>query len=103
LAVFDRPGFGGSTRQPGRTVADGARDVLTIADHLALDAFAVAGVSGGGPCALAVAAGAADRVTGCATIVSGPSLGVLDEDFLADLPPAVRKERAAMVAGGRWS
>ncbi|MFI6791758.1 alpha/beta fold hydrolase [Nonomuraea sp. NPDC050383] len=56
LITFDRPGFGGSTPLPGRRVVDGADDVAAVADALGLDRFAVYGVSGGGPHALAFAA-----------------------------------------------
>lgn len=59
----DRPGYGGSTPQPGRDVASVAADVATVADALGLDRFAVVGHSGGGPHALACAALLADRVT----------------------------------------
>src|SRR5207244_2240387 len=39
--TFDRPGYGESTRLAGRTVADVVRDVVTIADALGVDRFAV--------------------------------------------------------------
>ena len=100
VVTYDRPGFGGSTRQPGRSFADGAQDILAIADHLELDAFAVVGVSGGGPYALAVAAMSPGRVSRCATIVSGLPLGELDDDLVADLTPEDRDEWQTMVAGG---
>jgi pimeloyl-ACP methyl ester carboxylesterase len=100
VVTYDRPGFGRSSRQPGRIVADGAQDVLTIADQLALDAFAVVGVSGGGPYALAVAAASPDRVIRCATIVSGPPLMVLGEDLVSDLTLEDKEEWQTMVAGG---
>lgn len=101
VVTYDRPGFGGSTPQHGRTVADGAQDVLTIADRLGLDRFAVAGVSGGGPYALAVAAASPERVTRCATIVSGPPLeAALGDELVGDLTPEAREELQAMVAGG---
>ena len=70
LISFDRPGYGGSDRQPGRRVADVARDVEAIADKLGLDKFAVVGRSGGGPHALACAALLPDRVTSAGTLVS---------------------------------
>jgi pimeloyl-ACP methyl ester carboxylesterase len=66
--TYDRPGYGLSTRWPGRTVADSAADVAAIADHLGLRTFGVAGISGGGPVALAAAAAMPDRVIRCATI-----------------------------------
>jgi pimeloyl-ACP methyl ester carboxylesterase len=70
LIAYDRPGYGGSTRHEGRSVADAAEDVRAIADHLGIDRFAVAGRSGGGPHALAVAAKLPDRVTAAAVLVS---------------------------------
>jgi pimeloyl-ACP methyl ester carboxylesterase len=56
LISYDRPGYGGSERHRGRTVAAAAWDVLDLADHLGLDTFGVVGRSGGGPHALACAA-----------------------------------------------
>ncbi len=56
LICYERPGYGGSTRQPGRTVASAAKDVAAIGKELALDRLLVWGVSGGGPHALACAA-----------------------------------------------
>ncbi|WP_246159053.1 alpha/beta fold hydrolase [Catellatospora sichuanensis] len=70
LVSYDRPGYGGSTRVPGRRVGDAAADVAAIADALGLDRFAVIGRSGGGPHALACAALLADRVTRSAALVS---------------------------------
>jgi pimeloyl-ACP methyl ester carboxylesterase len=66
LVSYDRPGFGGSTAQPGRRVADAAADVTAIADRLGVDRFAVWGTSGGGPFALACAALLPDRVVAAA-------------------------------------
>lgn len=69
LVSYDRPGYGGSTRVPGRQVADAATDVAAIADALGLERFGVIGRSGGGPHALACAALLADRVTRAAALV----------------------------------
>jgi pimeloyl-ACP methyl ester carboxylesterase len=68
LLVYDRPGYGGSTRRPGRTVADAVDDVRALADAHGWNRFAVFGGSGGGPHALACAALLADRVTRCAVL-----------------------------------
>ncbi|MBB6568871.1 alpha/beta hydrolase [Kribbella sandramycini] len=83
----DRPGYGGSTRQPGRTVAAAAADAAALADHLGWSAFAVTGGSGGGPHALACAALLSDRVTRCAVVggiapplTDGPQPTQADED-----------------------
>lgn len=75
VITYDRPGYGESTRHPGRRVADVAQDVVTIADALSLGSFAVMGGSGGGPHALACAALLPDRVTRCACIVGVAPLG----------------------------
>lgn len=56
LVGFDRPGYGGSDRLHGRTVADGAADTAAIAEALGIDRFRTFGVSGGGPHVLACAA-----------------------------------------------
>ena len=66
--VYDRPGYGGSTRQPGRTVADAVRDVQALAEAHGWAQFAIFGGSGGGPHALACAALLPDQVTRCAVL-----------------------------------
>lgn len=72
LIGYDRPGYGGSTPRPGRKVADGATDVIAIADALGLDRFAVYGHSGGGPHALACGTLPPRRVV-AVTSVSSPA------------------------------
>lgn len=69
LISYDRPGYGGSDRQPGRRVSDGPRDVVAVADTLGLDRFAVVGRSAGAPHALACAALFPERVTRVAALV----------------------------------
>src|SRR5215471_7175991 len=51
-----RPGYEGSTPRPGRRVADVAVDVAAVLDSLGAREFVSAGMSGGGPHALASAA-----------------------------------------------
>jgi len=70
LISYDRPGYGGSTRAPGRAVASCAADVEAIADALELPQLATWGVSGGGPHALACAALLPDRVVAAAALCS---------------------------------
>ncbi len=65
-----RPGYGGSTRAPGRSVADAASDVGHALDELGIERCCTVGASGGGPHALALAAVRADLVTGVATLAS---------------------------------
>ncbi|GIF98601.1 alpha/beta hydrolase [Catellatospora citrea] len=69
LICYDRPGYGGSNRHPGRRVADAAADVAAIADDLHLDRFSVVGRSGGGPHALACPALLPERVHRTAVLV----------------------------------
>ena len=69
LISYNRPGYGTSSRRPGRRVADAAEDVQTIADYLGIKRFAVVGRSGGGPHALACAALLAQRVVRTAVLV----------------------------------
>ncbi len=48
LICVDRPGYGGSTFQPGRQILDWPADIAALADALGLRTFAVAGHSGEG-------------------------------------------------------
>jgi pimeloyl-ACP methyl ester carboxylesterase len=61
--TLDRPGIGGSTPQPNRTLLTWPHDVARVADALGLDHFAVLGHSAGGPYALACAHLLGERVT----------------------------------------
>ena len=70
LITYDRPGYGGSTRHEGRSVADVTADVEAIANALGLEMFSVVGRSGGGPHALACAALLSERVRRTAALVS---------------------------------
>jgi pimeloyl-ACP methyl ester carboxylesterase len=83
LICYDRPGYGGSDRHEGRTVADAAADVQAIADSLRIDQFAIVGRSGGGPHALACAASdlLAGRVTRAAVLVSVAPADAADLDW----------------------
>jgi pimeloyl-ACP methyl ester carboxylesterase len=55
LIVPDRPGFGGSTAKPERTIASFAEDLDQLARELRLASFGILGQSGGTPYALAAA------------------------------------------------
>lgn len=61
---FDRPGYGRSTPNPGRNVANTADDVRQIADALGVKRFGLMARSGGVPHALGCAALLKDRVSG---------------------------------------
>jgi pimeloyl-ACP methyl ester carboxylesterase len=62
IIALDRPGYGGSDWYPGRMVGDWAEDVRLVADHFRIGSFAVLGVSGGAPTAVAAAALLPERV-----------------------------------------
>lgn len=75
----DRPGYGRSSPQPGRTMRDWPPDVATLADHLHVDRFVAVGLSAGGPYAVACGALLPERVVGV-----GVANGVTDMGW----PPA---------------
>jgi pimeloyl-ACP methyl ester carboxylesterase len=68
LVTWSRPGYGHSTPQPGRSVADVARDATEVLDRLHVDSFFTVGWSGGGPHALACSALLRGRCLAAATI-----------------------------------
>ncbi|HXS62829.1 MAG TPA: alpha/beta fold hydrolase [Streptosporangiaceae bacterium] len=70
LICYDRPGYGGSSPHPGRTVADCAADVRAICATLGIDRLAMWGISGGGPHVLACAALLPDLVVAAASLAS---------------------------------
>jgi pimeloyl-ACP methyl ester carboxylesterase len=75
LIGYDRPGYGESSPQPGRTVADTAADVRAICVDLGIDRLATWGHSGGGPHVLACAALLPDLVTAAASLASARRTG----------------------------
>ncbi len=85
LISYDRPGYGGSTAQPGRSVADCASDVRSIADAFGLDRLAVWGISGGGPHALACAALLPDLVCAVASLAAIAPYGEPGLDYFTGM------------------
>jgi pimeloyl-ACP methyl ester carboxylesterase len=85
LISYDRPGYGGSTPQPGRTVADCVQDVRAIAGALGLERLAVSGGSGGGPHALACAALLPDLVPAVAVFASSAPWGAEGLDYFSGM------------------
>jgi len=85
LISYDRPGYGGSTSQPGRSVADCAADVRSIAAAFDIDRLGVWGYSGGGPHALACAGLLPDLVTAVATFASVAPYGAPGLDFFTGM------------------
>jgi pimeloyl-ACP methyl ester carboxylesterase len=80
VIAADQPGVGQSTPQRGRRMIDWGADMEQLADALGLDTFAVAGHSGGGPHALAIAVHLPERVT--RGVLASP-VGPFDQDGFA--------------------
>lgn len=99
LIGYDRPGYGDSTPQPGRTVADAATDVATIADALGIDRLATWGISGGGPHALACAALLPERVVAAASLAGAAPYEAEGLDFLAGMGEGNVKEFGLILEG----
>jgi len=82
LFSYDRPGYGGSSRQRDRKVADCASDIVAVCGALGVEQFCVWGISGGGPHALAAAALLPDRVIAAAALASVAPYDAEGLDFL---------------------
>lgn len=73
VLALDRPGFGISTRVPNRQMLDWPQDVKAFADGIGMKQFAVMGISGGGPFAVACAHSLPrSMLTGVGLFASGP-------------------------------
>ena len=117
LVSYDRPGYGGSTPQPGRSHASCADDVRTICAALGIGRLGIWGISGGGAHALACAALLPDLVAGVASLAGLAPYGAegLDwfdgmgqdnaddfKQFMTDADAArakMEKDREEMLAG----
>ena len=85
LIGYDRPGYGGSSPQPGRTVADCAADVRAICDGLGIARLVTWGISGGGPHLLATAALLGDLVVAAASLASPAPFNAEGLDWFAGM------------------
>ena len=81
---WSRPGYGKSSRQRNRTIRSVASDAQAILDYFAIERFVVAGWSGGGPHALAIAA-LTPGCTGALILAGVGPATVADLDFLAGM------------------
>jgi pimeloyl-ACP methyl ester carboxylesterase len=99
LITFDRPGYGDSDPQPGRTVADVAPIVAALASVVNAETFAVYGISGGAPHALACAALLPGRVTRTASLVGIAPFDALGDDWTTGMTEGNIEEFAAAAAG----
>jgi pimeloyl-ACP methyl ester carboxylesterase len=85
LVTMSRAGYGASDRHAGRRVADVVTDVADVLDHLGIERCFVGGWSGGGPHALATAAGLPGRVAGALVIAGVGPYRASHLDFLAGM------------------
>jgi len=85
LIGYDRPGYGESSPQPGRTVADCAADIRAICAELGIDRMATWGHSGGGRHVLACAALLPDLVTAAASLASLAPFDAEGLDYFAGM------------------
>ena len=99
MVAYDRPGYGGSDPNIGRSVADAASDIEAIADELGFDRFAVVGGSGGAPHALACGALLEDRVLRVGALVTPAPSDTDDFDFYEGLADINVREFGAAVQG----
>lgn len=98
FVTASRPGYGDSTRRPGRRVVDVVDDTASVLEALGADRCIIAGMSGGGPHALACAA----RLPGVvATVVLAgvAPYGASGLDWLAGMGEDNVAEFSAALAG----
>jgi len=92
LISYDRPGYGGSTPQPGRSVADCVSDVRVICEALGIGRLPMWGLSGGGPHVLACAALLPELVPAVASLASPAPYDAEGLDWLAGFSQAAIDE-----------
>jgi pimeloyl-ACP methyl ester carboxylesterase len=85
LISYDRPGYGGSTANPGHSVASGAADVRAIAEALGYSRLGIWGISGGGPYALGCAALLPDLAVAVVSVASIAPYGIEGFDYFAGM------------------
>jgi pimeloyl-ACP methyl ester carboxylesterase len=90
LIAVERPGVGASTPHPYRRILDWGEDIRRLCDALGLEEIAVAGLSGGGPYALACAHAMPDRVVQVA-ILGGVAPAVGADAAQGGVSPLVRR------------
>jgi pimeloyl-ACP methyl ester carboxylesterase len=98
LVTTSRPGYGDSTRQPGRNVVDVTADTEELLDFLGARRCVTAGWSGGGPHALACAARLAH--TEAALVIAGVApFGADGLDWMAGMGEDNVNEFGAALGG----
>ena len=99
LVLYSRPGYGGSTPDPGRRVAGAAGDVAAVLNALGVAEFVTVGSSGGGPHALACAAGLPGRCLAAASMAGVAPYHAEGLDWLDGMAGENVAEFSAALAG----
>ena len=89
IIALDRPGYGGSTHQPGRTFLNWPADVAEAMDMLGVGDFSILGVSGGAPFAMACASKLGLRVSrlGIAVGIGPPAATGIEKSLIFRTAP----------------
>lgn len=98
-ATYSRPGYGGSDRREGRTIADCASDVAAIAAALGARELLIEGSSGGGPHAIACAALLPELVLAAASVAGVAPYHADGLDWTAGMGQENLDEFGAALAG----
>ena len=98
VITVERPGFGVSTRLPGRGFVEHADDLAAILDHLGILDVPVYGGSGGAPHVLAFAGRHPDRVLACA--VGDGAAPLMDDEVDQQIDLNAAGDRLARMGEG---
>ena len=96
VITTERPGFGASTRLPGRGFAEHADDLAAVLDELGLDAVHVTGASGASAHELCLAGRHPDRVRAMTVVAGGAPTTA--EESLQEI--SINREAAELVRSG---
>lgn len=99
LVLYARPGYEGSTPDPGRRVSGAAADLAAVLDAVGAGEFVTVGWSGGGPHALACAALLPGRCLAAASMAGVAPYGADGLDWLAGMGAENIEEFSAAQAG----
>jgi pimeloyl-ACP methyl ester carboxylesterase len=98
VLMADRPGYGGSSRLPGRGLGEVADDLVELLDHHAIERIRVVGYSGGGPHVLALCARHGHRVQAASVVVGAAPIEERDAPLLV----GVNAEAYRRMSTGGW-
>lgn len=99
LISYARPGYSGSARHSGRSIADAAADTLAVVDELGVREFVALGHSGGGPHALACAALLSGRCLAAVSLAGVAPFDADDLDWMAGMADENVEEFTTVLKG----